>query len=42
MDDWEKINEITLPKKEDFYSYLNMENIIDTDYKHAKNVYKYF
>ena len=27
MDDWEKINETSLPKKEDFYSHLNMEDI---------------
>ena len=31
MDDWEKFNEISLPKKEAFYSHLNMKNIIDAD-----------
>ena len=25
MDEWEKFNETSLPKKEDFYSNLNME-----------------
>ena len=29
MDDWEKINETSLPEKEDFYSHLNKENITD-------------
>ena len=33
MDDWEKLNE-------DFYSNLNMEDITDTDYAHAKRVCK--
>ena len=35
MDDWEKFNENTLPEKEEFYSNLNMEDIIDTDHMHA-------
>ena len=42
MDDWEKFNEITLPKKEEFYSNLNKENIADADYMHAKWVCKDF
>ena len=42
IDDWEKFNEISLPEKEDFYSHLNMENIIDTDYAHTKRVCKDF
>ena len=42
MDDWEKFNEKLLPKKEDFYSHLNMEDIADADYVHAKKVYKDF
>ena len=29
MDDWEKINETSLPEKEDFYSHFNMEDITD-------------
>ena len=33
IDDWEKLNETSLPEKEDFYSYLNMEDISDADYK---------
>ena len=32
MDDWEKSNETSLSKKEDFDSLSNMEDIIDSDY----------
>ena len=28
MDDWEKCNEATLPEKEEFYSNLNLEDVI--------------
>ena len=42
MDDWKKFNETSLPEKEDFYSHLNMENITDADYAHAKRVCKGF
>ena len=42
MDDWEKFNATSLPEKEDFYSHLNMEDITDTDYAHAKRVCKDF
>ena len=39
-DTWERISEISLPSKEDFYSNLNMEDISDIDYRHANNVFK--
>ena len=42
MHEWEKFNEITLPEKEEFYSNLNMEDITDADYMHAKGVCKDF
>ena len=42
MDDWEKFSEISLPEKEYFYSHLNMEDIIDVSYAHAKRVCKNF
>ena len=42
MDDWEKFNKKSLPKKEDFYSHLNMEDITDVDCMHAKRVCKDF
>ena len=38
MDDWEKFIETTLPEKEEFYSNLNIENIADAYYMHAKRV----
>ena len=40
MDSWERFDETSLPDKEVFYSGLNMENIIDVDYRHAKRVFK--
>ena len=40
MDDWEKFNEKLLPEKENFYTYLNMEDITDADYTHAKRICK--
>ena len=39
---WERFNEILLPNKEAFYSNLNMEDITDTDYRHANKVFKEF
>ena len=42
MVEWGKINETTLPEKENFYSDLNMEDITDADYMHAKRVCKDF
>ena len=42
MDSWERIDETSLPKKEDFYSNLNMEDITDADYNHAEKVWKDF
>ena len=40
IEEWETINETSLPKKEHFYSNLNMEDISDSNYNHAKNVCK--
>ena len=42
MDDWKNFNETTSPEKGEFYSNLNMENIIDANYTHAKRVCKDF
>ena len=42
MDGWDKFNEKVLPGKESFYSSLTMENISETDYVHANNVFKNF
>ena len=33
-------NEKLLPNKEAFYSNLNMEDITDTDYRHANKVFQ--
>ena len=40
MDEWEKVNE-SLPEEE-FYSSVNMEDITNADYIHAKRVCKDF
>ena len=37
INEWEKSNERSLPEKDDFYNNLNMGNITDTDYMHAKD-----
>ena len=37
-DDWEKFNKTSLLEKEEFYSHLNMEDIIDADYTHTKSL----
>ena len=42
MDGWDKFNETSIPSKESFYSNLTMENISETDYRHANNVFKTF
>ena len=42
MDGWNKFNEKVLPSKESFYSSLIMEDISETDYAHANNVFKKF
>ena len=42
MDHGEKFTETTLNKKDEFYSKLNMKDITDADYMHAKRVCKDF
>ena len=42
MDGWNKFNEKALPGKKSFYSSLMMEDISETDYAHASNVFKKF
>ena len=36
MGNWETFDETSLPDKETFYSELNLEDITDKDYVHAK------
>ena len=40
MNSWERFNETALPNKEDCYNCLNMEDITDIDYGHAKKVFR--
>ena len=42
MNEWERFNETSLTKKESFYSNLDMVDIKDLDYNHAKRVCKDF
>ena len=42
MDSWERSDETSLHSKENFYSCLNMKDITDIDYIHAKRVLKEF
>ena len=42
MDSWERFDETSLPKKEAFYSSLNIKGVTDIDYRYAKRVYKEF
>ena len=40
MDDWEKINETSLPLKENFYNHLNMQGITGADSTSPKKICK--
>ena len=40
MDSCERFDETSFADKEAFYSSLNMEDITDVDYRHAKRVFK--
>ena len=40
MDNWERISEKLLRDKKAFYSVLNLKDITDVDYRHAKRVFK--
>ena len=42
MNDLEKFNETSLPGKEEFYSNLNIEDIMDLDYNYAERICKDF
>ena len=41
-DDWKKLDETSLPEKEDFYSHLSMEDITAANWAHAKIACKDF
>ena len=42
IDGWDKFNEKIILSKDTFYSNLTLENISETDYTHANNVFKKF
>ena len=39
MDSWERFNETSLPPKKSFYSELDLADISDKDYLHARKVW---
>ena len=39
MDSFDRFAEKQLPTKDDFYSILNDEHLLDEDYKHAKTIW---
>ena len=41
-DELDKFNEKIIPGKDSFYSNLTLENISETDYAHANNIFKKF
>ena len=42
MDSWKRFNEASLSDKKELYISLNMQNITNADYKHAKKYRKIF
>ena len=42
MDTWEKIDETSVPPKQDFYSELTLKDISDKDNAHAQEVWEVF
>ena len=40
MNSWKRFRDVELPTKEKFYSMLNMKNVNDLDYEHARDVWK--
>ena len=42
MNSWQRFDEELLPDRKAFHSSLNMEDITDVDYRHAKEVCKEF
>ena len=42
MDSWDRFEETKLPPKDSFYSSLSMSGVSDTDYEHARKVWREF
>ena len=42
MNSWDRFNEDSLPRKEQFYSRLNMSGVSDAEYMHACKVWDEF
>ena len=42
MDSWKRFDETLMSEKENLCSNLNMEDITNDDYNHAKRIWKFF
>ena len=42
MDSWDRFKETVLPPKDSFYSALSMSGVCETDYEHARKVWREF
>ena len=42
MDSWDRFEETNLPPKDSFYSTLSMSGVSETDYEHARKVWREF
>ena len=42
MDSWDRFEETNLPPKDSFYSALSMSGVSETDYEHARKVWREF
>ena len=42
MDSWDRFEETILPPKDSFYSARAMSGVSETDYKHARKVWREF
>ena len=42
MESWERFDETIMPNKKVLYNSLNMNGVINVDYRHAKRVLKNF
>ena len=42
MDNWERYDENLLPDEKEFYSCVNMEDIMNADYSNVERVYEEF
>ena len=42
IDSWDRFEEMNLPSKDSFYSALSMSGVSETDYEHARKIWREF